>query len=45
MCHQFRALQTKAHFFEVTEYNSNCYGSPRSLIDRLAEGRSFIGKE
>ena len=40
---QFRELKAKDHFFEVTEYNTNFYGSPRSLIDRLNDGNSFIG--
>jgi guanylate kinase len=39
---QFLELQSQNHFFEVTTYNENCYGSPRSFIDQLSEGKSFM---
>lgn len=33
----------KSHFFlETNEYNSNLYGSPRSIIDDLEHGKSFF---
>jgi guanylate kinase len=39
---EFLTLKSKNHFFEVTSYNSNYYGSPQSCIDQLSHGRSFI---
>jgi guanylate kinase len=39
---EFLRLQAAKHFFEITTYNDNLYGSPRDLVERIAEGKSFI---
>lgn len=39
---EFLSLKANNHFFEVTSYNKNYYGSPQSCIDQLSHGRSFI---
>jgi guanylate kinase len=41
-CEQFSNLESKNHFFEVTSYNNQRYGSPRSCLDDLKLGKSYI---
>ena len=39
---EFLRLQAAQHFFEVTTYNDNLYGSPRSFLKQIPKGASFI---
>jgi guanylate kinase len=39
---QFSKLESQNHFFEVTSYNNKRYGSPRSCLNDLTLGKSYI---
>ncbi len=39
---EFARKKAAGQFLETTEYNGNFYGSPRSVIDDLEQGKSFL---
>lgn len=39
---EFIKLKSEEYFFEVTNYNDQFYGSPKSFLSKLQDGISFI---